>query len=169
MIDDVVKATALADKMNASVPIPARPTRQVVDLLRSKGVSLGREPTLEIKKVYYMGDEGGICCDVTPAGSREAVVCSVTHLRVHPKHPLAGEIRAYQQTGPPAGTRDRRSRRHDLRAQEKQSLGRQESSELAYRPAGLVLGLTRRAAGGSEADPVVAQRHGEGAMIGERP
>ena len=45
-----------------------------------------------------MGDEGGICCDMTPAGSKEVVVCSVTHLRIHPKHPLAGEIRAYQHT-----------------------------------------------------------------------
>ena len=98
MIDDYAQASALVDKMNASVPIPARPTRQVVDTLRQKGVSLGHDPKLEIKKVYYMGDEGGICCDVTPTGSKEVVVCSVTHLRIHPKHPLAGEIRAYQYT-----------------------------------------------------------------------
>jgi hypothetical protein len=98
MIDDYAQATALVNKMNANAPIPARPTRQLVDLLRSKGVSLGADPKLEIKKVLYMGDEGGISCDVTPSGSREAVVCSVTHLRVHPKHPLAGEIRAYQET-----------------------------------------------------------------------
>jgi hypothetical protein len=26
------------------------------------------------------------------------IICSLTHLRVHPKHPLAGEIRAYQET-----------------------------------------------------------------------
>ena len=99
MIDDIAQATALVDKMNASVPIPARPTRQLVDLLRSKGVSLGADPKLEIKKVFYGGDEGGILCDVTPGGmSKEAVVCSLTHLRVHPKHPLASEIRAYQET-----------------------------------------------------------------------
>ena len=98
MIDDIAQATALVDKMNGSVPIPARPSRQLIGLLRSKGVLLGREPKLEVKKVYYMGDEGGICCDVTPTGSKEAVVCSVTHLRIHPKHPLAGEIRAYQET-----------------------------------------------------------------------
>lgn len=98
MIDNYVQATALVERMNASVPIPARPTRQVVDLLRSKGASLGTDPKLEIKKVFYGGDEGGIMCDVTPESmSREAVVCSLTHLRVHPKHPLAGEIRAYQE------------------------------------------------------------------------
>ena len=69
MIDDTAQASALVDKMNASVPIPARPTRQVVDTLRQKGVSLGRDPKLEIKKVFYLGDEGGITCDITPPGA----------------------------------------------------------------------------------------------------
>jgi hypothetical protein len=119
MIDDCAQASALVDKMNASVPIPARPTRQVVDTLRQKGVSLGRDPKLEIKKVFYMGDEGGITCDITPPGRNDAILCSVTHLRIHPKHPLAGEIRAYQHTrvrrlaleggfGPGATTFDRK-------------------------------------------------------------
>jgi hypothetical protein len=98
MIDDYDQAMELVERMQAALPIPARPTRQVVDLLRGKGVSLGADPRLEIKKVFYHGDEGGIACDVTPAGSQDAIVCSVTHLRIHPKHPLAAEIRAYQET-----------------------------------------------------------------------
>ncbi len=99
MIDNCPQALALVERMNASLPIPARPTRQVADLLRSKGASLGADPRLEIKKVFYGGDEGGIMCDVTPgAESKEVVVCSLTHLRVHPRHPLAGEIRTYQAT-----------------------------------------------------------------------
>jgi hypothetical protein len=98
MIDDYAKATALVERMKASLPIPARPTRQLVELLHSKGLSLGADPRLEIKDVYYAGDMGGISCDVTPPGSKEVVVCSVTHLRIHPRHPLAAEIRAYQET-----------------------------------------------------------------------
>lgn len=99
MIDNYAQAIALVERMNASLPIPARPTRQLTDLLRGKGASLGADPKLEIKKVFYGGDEGGIMCDVTPASmSKEAVICSLTHLRVHPKHPLAAEIRAYQET-----------------------------------------------------------------------
>jgi len=99
MIDNYAQAMALVERMTASLPIPARPTRQMVDLLRGKGASLGADPKLEIKKVFYGGDEGGIMCDVTPGGVvKEAIVCSLTHLRVHPKHPLAGEIRAYQAT-----------------------------------------------------------------------
>ena len=48
--------------------------------------------------MIYAGDEGGITCEVTPAGSREVVLCSVTQMRIHPKHPLGAEIRAYQLT-----------------------------------------------------------------------
>jgi hypothetical protein len=98
MIDDVVKAHALVERMKAAVPIPARPTGQLTALLRQKGTSLGADPKLQIKDVVYAGDEGGIMCDVTPELSKEVIVCSLTHLRVHPKHPLAGEIRAYQET-----------------------------------------------------------------------
>jgi hypothetical protein len=91
MIDNYAQATALVERMTASVPIPARPTRQLLDLLRSKGASLGTDPKLEIKNVFCGGDEGGIMCDVTPGSmSKEAVVCSLTHLRVHPKYHLAG-------------------------------------------------------------------------------
>lgn len=99
MIDNYAQATVLVERMNASVPIPARPTRQLIDFLRSKGAPLGADPKLEIKKVFYSGDEGGIICDVTPQSiTREAIVCSLTHLRVHSEHPLADEIRAYQET-----------------------------------------------------------------------
>ena len=99
MIDNYAQAMRLVERMKAGLPIPARPTRQVADLLRGKGASLGADPKLEIKEVFYAGDEGGIMCDVTPTSmSKEAVICSLTHLRIHPKHPLAAEIRAYQAT-----------------------------------------------------------------------
>ncbi len=44
-----------------------------------------------------MGDEGGISCDVTPVGMKDPLICSITQIRVKPKHPLAKEIRAYQK------------------------------------------------------------------------
>jgi hypothetical protein len=98
MIDNPSKALELVERMKAALPIPARPAGQLVQLLAGKGVSLGANPRLEIKNVFYAGDEGGISCDITPDGSPDAVVCSVTHLRIHPRHPLAPEIQAYQET-----------------------------------------------------------------------
>ena len=91
MIDDYAQATALVNKMNASVPIPVRPTRQLVDTLRQKGVSLGHDPKLEIKKVFYMGDEAGIMCDVTPPGMETTPIkYSFTHAPARPAEASAG-------------------------------------------------------------------------------
>ena len=48
-----------------------------------------------IEKVLYFGDEGGIICVVKNPG-KEAIMVSLTHLRVKANHPLAKDIRAYQ-------------------------------------------------------------------------
>lgn len=37
MIDNYAQAAALVERMNAGVPIPTQPARQLLDLLRSKG------------------------------------------------------------------------------------------------------------------------------------
>jgi hypothetical protein len=97
MIDDPVQVEVLMAKMEASLPIPARPVSGLVRSLKSKGVDLPRRQALSIKKVFYLGDEVGISCDVTPPGMEKTpIICSLTHLRVPPAHPLAKEIRAYQ-------------------------------------------------------------------------
>jgi len=100
MIDDHDKAMALLQKMEAQLPIPARPTSALARSMKDKGIHMLHNEKLSIKRVFYMGDEGGIMCDVTPIGAeakKEAVVCSLTHLRVDSGHPLAGEIHAYQE------------------------------------------------------------------------
>lgn len=42
-------------------------------------------------------DEGGIICGISPKDSKEAVVVSLTHLKIPYGHPLEKEIRAYQK------------------------------------------------------------------------
>ena len=98
MIDDYAKAKELMRKMEAQLPIPARPTGAFVRAMRERGVKLPRDQELQIKRVFYAGDEGGICCDVTlTEDAKEAIIVSITHLRVPPRHPLAKEIREYQR------------------------------------------------------------------------
>ncbi|MFQ6015685.1 MAG: hypothetical protein ACE5NP_09610 [Anaerolineae bacterium] len=98
MIDDYTKTMELMRKMEAELPIPARLTGAVVRSLRKKGLKIARNQELQIKRLFYHGDEGGIVCDVTPSpDAKEALVVSITHLRVDPRHPLAQEIRAYQR------------------------------------------------------------------------
>ncbi len=97
MIDDYPKAMALLRKMEAQLPIPARPTAELVSAMRKHhGVRLARDYALQIKSVLYAGDEGGIMCDVTPPGMNPTL-CSLTHISVDSGHLLADEIRAYQE------------------------------------------------------------------------
>jgi hypothetical protein len=98
MIDDYARAMDLVKRMEDQLPIPARLGTPVAHMLREKGITVTRSREVEIRRVFYAGDEGGIVCDVTPAqDSREAVVISLTHLLVPAHHPLAQEIRAYQR------------------------------------------------------------------------
>jgi hypothetical protein len=98
MIDDYAKAMELVRKMEAHLPIPARPTGACIRALREQGVKVARHQELQIKHVLYLGDEAGISCDVTLSrDAEEALVVSLTHLRVRHRHPLAQEIRAYQR------------------------------------------------------------------------
>ncbi|MBU0490253.1 MAG: hypothetical protein KKA73_10825 [Chloroflexi bacterium] len=97
MIDDYAAAMTLLHAMEAHLPIPARPASSFVRAMRAQGVTVARDQALQIRHVLYLGDEGGIACDVTPVGPADpAVVVSITHLKVKRSHPLGEEIRAYQ-------------------------------------------------------------------------
>ena len=98
MIDDTAKAMALAANMEAHLPILVRPTGAFVRLMRQHGIKIDRDRELSVRRVFYMGDEGGISCDVTPPKMETTpIICSLTQLRVNSGHPLAKEIRAYQR------------------------------------------------------------------------
>lgn len=96
MIDDYDATMELIHKMETNLPIPARPTGAFIRAMKAQGVRIARDQELPIKRVFYMDDEGGISCDVTPAGMKEPIICSITQIRIKSKHPLAKEIRAYQ-------------------------------------------------------------------------
>ena len=98
MIDDYAKAMELVRKMEAHLPIPARPTGAYRRAMREQGIKVAPDQELQIQDVLYLGDEGGIACNVTPSkDAEEAIIVSLTHLRVRRQHPLAQEIRAYQR------------------------------------------------------------------------
>jgi hypothetical protein len=98
MIDDYAKVQELMRKMETQLPIPARPSSALIRLMRQQGVKLARDQELPIKRLFYMGNEGGISCDVTPPGMEKTpIICSITHIEISPAHPLAKEIRAYQK------------------------------------------------------------------------
>lgn len=96
-VDDAGSTSQLIEQMKAHLPIPALPSREMVQTLRRQGVRSGRSRPVMIQRVYYLGDEGGICCDVSADIEKTHLVVSLTHLHVDPAHALAAEIGAYQR------------------------------------------------------------------------
>lgn len=97
MIDDPTQVTALMQQMEAHLPIPGQATSALVRTLRASAVKLSPTRRVQIEKVIYLGDEGGIACGLKVPGQADtAVVVSLTHLRLPSTHPLAPAVRAYQ-------------------------------------------------------------------------
>ena len=98
MIDNERKTAALMKAMEETLPIPVLPTKQLQEFIRKNKISYPKGQQLQIEKVLYLGDEGGIACDLTPPeGANNALLISVTHLRIHPGHCLSKEISNYQK------------------------------------------------------------------------
>ena len=98
MIDDPGTVASLMDQMQAHLPIPAFPTKEVVRTLLRQGAQVSVDCALSVKHVLYFSDEGGIACNVTPRQDAKVVfLVSPTHLRIAPGHPLFGAIRADQR------------------------------------------------------------------------
>jgi hypothetical protein len=97
MIDNYARAMELMRQIQAQLPIPAYPTDALVQTMKGRGVTLDPKQGLSIKSVLYLGDEGGIMCDITPPEQRDPILCSLTHIRVAANHPLSEAIQAYQQ------------------------------------------------------------------------
>jgi hypothetical protein len=98
MIDNPTTVATLLEQMHGHLPLPAFPTKELVQTLRRRGVNASVDRALSIKRVFYAGDEGGIVCDVTPnQGAKEVFVVSLTHLRITPDHELFAPIQAYQR------------------------------------------------------------------------
>ena len=70
MIDDPGMVAELMDQMQAHLPMPAFPTKEIVRTLRRQGARVSVDRALAVRRVLYLGDEGGIACDVTPRGMR---------------------------------------------------------------------------------------------------
>ena len=97
-VDDVPVAIELVERMKSALPITARPTKILVKALKKQGMPLNSYRVVQIRDVHYMGDEGGITCNITPAGKETTpVLCSITHLLVPHEHSLYAEIRKYQK------------------------------------------------------------------------
>jgi hypothetical protein len=97
-LDDPEQVKELMEAMGAHLPISAEIQRATARHLRSQGVPIPPHRQVSIYHVLYHGDEGGIVCSLSPSDSKEAIIISLTHLKIPYYHPLSKAIRAYQKT-----------------------------------------------------------------------
>lgn len=82
--------------MERYLPIPAYPSKELLQLLRKQGKDINRDTELNITQVFDSGDAGGIVCTVLEE-NKEVLIVSLTHLQIKPTHPLNEKIMAYQR------------------------------------------------------------------------
>jgi hypothetical protein len=96
VIDNPAEVAALIRKMETHLPIAAKATAELAQLLRDK-MDISSKQSVAIEKLIYLGDEGGIACAITLPGGDKSLIVSLTHLRIQDSHPLAKDIVAYQR------------------------------------------------------------------------
>ena len=87
---------AIFKEMEEYLPIPARPTKILYQLLRKKGKCIDMNREINIVSVFDSGDMGGIVCAIE-GEKKELFVISITHLLIKSDHPLNDKIVAYQK------------------------------------------------------------------------
>ena len=99
MIDIPDKTEALMARLEAALPVPAKPTPEALKTLRQQSPEPPLPRHCDITAIYYAGDEGGILCtlDFGLDDSKEVYVVSITHLRFGGIAPLSRAVVAYQR------------------------------------------------------------------------
>lgn len=96
-IDDYGQAIALKNKLEAALPFRVRPGKQILKVVEDKSITAAT--WLDVDKVMYAGDEGGIMVNLRPArdDAEQVYSVSLTHVVFDPEHELAEEVKTYQR------------------------------------------------------------------------
>jgi hypothetical protein len=97
MLDKPEKTLELIDALKAAVPFEVELPPALIAGLRAKERRVVIRPQQVVSQVSYAGDEGGIMCHIVLEEIENAVVASLTHLRMSRKNPLAAAVFDYQK------------------------------------------------------------------------
>ena len=97
MLDNPKKTEPLLAALKAAVPFEVELVPALIEHLKTKNIATLNENRQTVSDVSYAGDEGGIVCHIVPADRREALVVSLTHLRMPRTMPLASAVIDYQK------------------------------------------------------------------------
>jgi hypothetical protein len=97
MLDNPEKTTKLLAALKAAVPFEVELTEWLVKQLRAQHNGVADEKRHTVSDLSYAGDEGGIVCHIVQPEKREALVVSLTHVRVPRSMPLGAAVADYQK------------------------------------------------------------------------
>ena len=97
MLDKPEKTYQLLAALRAAVPFEVELTPSVIAHLRAQQVVVAVKPQQIVTEVSYVGDEGGIVCHMVPEEGRNALIVSMTHVRVKRSLPFAAAVFDYQK------------------------------------------------------------------------
>jgi hypothetical protein len=95
MLDNPEKAARLLAALKAAVPFKVELMPSLVTYLRTQHVTLADQTQHIVSNLSYAGDEGGIVCHIAPPDKEEALVVSLTQIRVPRSMPLAAAVPDY--------------------------------------------------------------------------
>ena len=97
MLDNLEKTTRLLTALRATVPFEVEVLPSVIKHLQSENRIITNPTRQLVSDLSYAGDEGGIVCHIVPEGTREALIMSLTHIRVPHTNRLAAAVTDYQK------------------------------------------------------------------------
>jgi hypothetical protein len=97
MLDHPSKTEELLAMLRAAVPFEVEIAPSVIKQLHDDGAAVASKMRYVVSDVSYAGDEGGIVCHIVPPQGRDAIVISLTYVRVPRVTPLATAILACQK------------------------------------------------------------------------
>jgi hypothetical protein len=95
MIDSPEKTSRLLSALKDAVPFKVELVPSLVSYLRAQHVAIADQNEHTVSDILYAGDEGGIVCHIVPSEEREALVVSLTQVRVPRSMPLAPAVADY--------------------------------------------------------------------------
>jgi len=98
-IDDPVETRQLYIDMEASLPINVCFAGSSIKALQQQlsHLEITKDKIFTIEKLLYLGDQGGILCNISSPEDDQQAMISITHLKVDLDHPLADRINFYQK------------------------------------------------------------------------
>jgi hypothetical protein len=99
VIDNQDQTERLLRKLTEVLPLSALATPPLMANLRGRSSAAEITMNCKVTKVFYLGDEGGITCQVTfdEEEKEEVFLVSITHLAFDRRLAIAREIAAYQK------------------------------------------------------------------------